>query len=98
MSEYMRTELEKPYARIQDAANQLIQFGLFKDIEQVKKLVAETNLKTLEEYTNKTTAELELVKPGVCARYNELIVELKNPDLSFERFKGMIEEMAVITR
>lgn len=98
MSEYMKSELEKPYAKIQDAGNQLMQFRYFQDIEQIRKLVAGTDFKTLEEYVGKTTTELESVKPGVCVRYNELIAELKNPSLSLERFEEMIKEMVAATQ
>jgi len=81
-----------------DSLNQLIAFKRFigLGINEIKEVIKEAELKTLEEYTNKTTEELNAVQSGVCGKYNSLIKEIKNPDLTLERFKEIMDESWVI--
>lgn len=79
---------------INDSVNQLIVFKRFigLGIDEIKEVIKEAEFKTLEEYTGKTTKELNAVQPGVCEKYNSLIKEIQNPDLTFERFKEIMDE------
>lgn len=94
----MKNLFESNFVKIEDAGNQLTQFCYFKDIRQIRKLIAETKLKTLEEYLGKTTAELDSVKPGLCAEYNGLVAELKNPELSSENFQEIMKKAFEVVR
>lgn len=89
---------EKIDTKIEDSVMQVMQFKFFTDINQIKKLISETQFKTLEEYTGKTFAELNKVKPGVCEAYDALIVEFQNPDLTMERFTNILDEVYKVTR
>ncbi|MDO8565607.1 MAG: hypothetical protein Q7S04_00285 [Candidatus Moranbacteria bacterium] len=94
----MKNIFESNAVKVEDAGNQLTQFSYFTDIDQIRKLIEETNFSTLEEYLGKSTAELDSVKPGICAKYNSLIVELKNPDLSFENFQAIMKKTFELVR
>ncbi len=83
---------------INDSANQLMAFKFFDDITEIRKYIAEAKLKTLEEYTNKKKIELEKIKPGVCEKYNDLVNQLKNPDLTYENFQKITKEAWQVTR
>jgi hypothetical protein len=85
-------DLESPLAKIQDAGNQFVGFSFVKDFAQVKQLIGETKFKTLEEYTGRTTDELDAVRPGVCARYNKLVSDLQNPELTSEQLQAIMKE------
>lgn len=84
---------------IADSANQLMGYGYFeKDgIEKIRELITRNDLITIEEYTKKTTEELEKAKPGVCKKYNSLVEEIKNPSLTMERLKEIMKEVFEIT-
>jgi len=88
---------ERTEAKIQDAANQIIAFRFFGDFEHTKKLIAETEFKTLEEYTDRTTADLEKVKTGVCGEYNALIMEIQSPNLTREEFDRIVKKVCEVT-
>jgi len=77
-----------------DSVNQLVCFNRFVDsgIKEIRKQISEAKFKTLEEYTGKTTEELNAVQSGVCEKYNSLIKEIKNPDLTFAKFSEIMEE------
>jgi hypothetical protein len=77
--------------KIVDAGNQILQFKNFDDIEDIKRLVPEANLQTLEEYTGLKSEELESYKAGVGSEYNTLINLLKNSELTMEEFEDIIK-------
>jgi hypothetical protein len=80
-----------------DAGNQLMAFRWIEDIEEIRRLIKETNLKTIKEYTEKPKEKLELFFPGVCEKYDSLVAELNDPNLSYERFKEIMKEVWNIT-
>ncbi|MFA6586183.1 MAG: hypothetical protein WCS86_03430 [Candidatus Paceibacterota bacterium] len=84
--------------KIEDSGNQFIMFKFFDDIVDIRKRILGANLKTLEEYTGKTREELEKVKPGVCVNYDSLIKEFKDPNLTYERFRQILDESWIVTR
>ena len=64
-----------------------------KSIAEIREMVKEAELKTLEEYTGRTTAELNDALPGICTRFNSLVEELKSPELSIEQFDKIIAQI-----
>ena len=40
----------------------------------------------------------EKIKPGVCEKYNDLVNQLKNPDLTYENFQKITKEAWQVTR
>ena len=77
---------------ISDAGNQLFAFRNLDDIEQIKELIKEADLKTLEQYTSLPREKLEFLDHGICDKYDSLIFELKNPNLTYERFEEIMKE------
>ena len=80
---------------IKDSVVQLMCFkmeGIRLGIDEIKKIISETELKTLQEYTGRTTEELNAVQPGICEKYNLLIKDIKDPNLNVGRFVQIMEE------
>jgi hypothetical protein len=84
--------------KIEDSINQFIAFPLFRDITEIKRLILETDFKSLEEYTGKTREELETFKIGVCDAYDGIIPKLQDPDLTLEKLDDLKKEMMAIIR
>jgi len=84
--------------KIQDSANQLVCFWLFDDINKVKENIKQIEFKTLEDYTHLTTEELESYREGICDKYNALILEIQEPDLTMKRLKKIMKETFALTR
>lgn len=85
---------------IMDSANQLIpfKFHLHEGMDRIRELIRTSDVKTLEEYTHKTTSELETLKPGVTTAYNDLVIKLRNPNLEESEFEEIMKEASRITR
>jgi len=90
----------KPLSSIEkaivDANGQISQFQ-FYEAEQVKEILRNTQLKSLEEYTGRTTEEIEQISPYVSAVYNDLIKELKEGLFDDSRLKEIIQEASDVT-
>lgn len=87
----LETQMNLPSV-INNAGNQFNAFRNFDDIEQIKKLIKEADLKTLEQYTSLTRGKLDFLDSGMCDKYDSLILELKNPNLTYERFNEIMKE------
>ena len=85
-------------SKIEDAINQFIAFPLFRDITEIKKLIADTHFKSLEEYTGKSREELETFKIGVCDAYDGIIPKLQDPNLTLEKLDDLKREMMAVIR
>lgn len=86
-------DFNSPLIKIEDAANQLMHFRMLPDIERAKNEIQKANLRSLEEYTGKTTQELNKAKPGVCEKYNALVEQFKDPNITLERIKELSQEV-----
>jgi hypothetical protein len=88
------------FAIIEDAGNEIIALSFFVQygIEEVKKVIAENGLRTIEEYTGRETKELNAIKPRICEDYNKLISDLKSPDLTIERVKEILDELSILIK
>ena len=89
--------LNTPRSIINDAGVQFSGLNFFPDIDTIKKKIGEYPLETLEEFTGKSTEELNKMKPNICEKYNALIEELKSLDFTHERFKEIMKEAFEIT-
>jgi len=98
-----KNELKKDSEHIiVDACNQFTWFELYKkrNIEEIKQVILEANLKTLEGYLTEKFGDIhqtiiEKVKqdnPGVFHKYNSLIERLKSPNLNYEEYLKILEE------
>jgi len=91
---------------IVDACNQFSWFELYKkrSLEEIKQVILEANLKTLEGYLTKKFGDMhqnviEKVRqynPDVFDEYNTLINSLKSPNLTHEEFVEILEKSKAI--
>lgn len=92
---------EDPEHIIADACNQFVWFELHKkrNLEEIKKVILEANLKTLEGYLLEKFGEkhkdvIEKVRQydqDVFHEYNTLISSLKKPDLAHQEFLEILD-------
>lgn len=88
------------YAPINDALVQFIQFKNFLrlaekkglTIEDLRKIISESELKNIEEFSGKNKTELEKVKTGIVDLYNSLIQKIQDPNLSLEELKSIVQK------
>lgn len=83
---------------IKDATNQFFAFKNIEDEEDLRDVLktiqeGEGGFKTLEQWTGKTTEELNNFRHGICEDYNSLVEKLKNPNLSVSEAKKIGEEV-----
>lgn len=84
------------YYVITDRMNHLVQFTFLRrgrTIEEMKGFIRQAELKTLEEYTGKSTKELEKALPGVSATFNDLVCRLKKPNLTLKKLDKILEKV-----
>lgn len=89
------------YAPINDALVQIVQFKNFLrlaekenglSLKDLRKTISESDLQSLEEFLKKSKKELEKIKPGIVELYNSLIEKIKNPNLSLEELRSIIQK------
>ena len=64
----------------------------YKDIEEIKEIIKESGLKTIEDYTGKSTDFLEKIKPGITTEFNALAGRLIKTDLTKDEFIQILKE------
>lgn len=88
--------MDSPGSMIEDSFNNLFMFINYTDMEVVKAHIQNGKVLTLEEYTLKTTEELENLEPGFAAEYNTLVDKFKNPDLTYDLLQILIDEATML--
>ncbi len=83
--------------KINDSANQFGAFKYFKNEQEIKDLIKENPLVSLEDYLSKTTEEIDKEKPGICEKYNDFVKEFMDPNISYDRIKYIINEVFKLT-
>ncbi len=83
--------------RLQDSGNQINAFRLFRDLDEIKSLISQTEFFTLEDYLKETRETIDGKWPNICERYNALIEEFKKAEFDQVRFQEILKEAWEIT-